>query len=161
MILASESFMKAKVQKAELDRQEVERKKLEIQALKDNAEYYCENYITKKITEDINQGRTSVDIDIIYENWKNKYFLVQNSHTCGIYNNRSKAYYEVPTFKAPFNFEFLKNYLIEAGYKIIIENNAFKIATSRTGMCTSNDNGIILTISWAEPQNNFIAIVIE
>ena len=42
MILASESFMKAKVQKAELDRQEVERKKLEIQALKDNAEYYPE-----------------------------------------------------------------------------------------------------------------------
>lgn len=28
MILASESFMKAKVQKAELDRQEVERKNL-------------------------------------------------------------------------------------------------------------------------------------
>lgn len=160
MILASESFMQAKVQKAELNRQEVERRKLEAQALKDNAKYYCENYITKKITEAVNQGKTSVDIDIIYENWKNKYFLVQGSHACGVYNNRSKAYYEIPTFKTPFNFEFLKNYLINAGYKIIIENDAFEIATSRTGMYTT-DGGITLTISWSEPQNNFIAIVIE
>lgn len=160
MILASESFMQAKVQKAELDRQEVERRKLEAQALKDNAKYYCENYITKKITEAVNQGKTSIDIDIIYENWKNKYFLVQGSHACGVYNNRSKAYYEIPTFKTPFNFEFLKNYLINAGYKIIIENDAFEIATSRTGMYTT-DGGITLTISWSEPQNNFIAIVIE
>ena len=41
---------------------------------------------TKKITEAINQGRTSVDIDIIYENWKNKYFLVVK------YNNAKDIY---------------------------------------------------------------------